>query len=339
MSALDSAREGRPLRILPRFFKAHGHGNDYLVFEEGCGAPLTPGLIRAICDRHRGPGGDGIVVVEAGWEDGETRLRMFNPDGGEFERSGNGLRIAGVFLRRRGAAPDGWFPVTVGGDRVLLRVSGPREDGAWDASVEMGKVGFPVGPPFVDPAAVDGRGRVGLALPDPDGGGGAGGGGVRANEAVRAGAGGGGSRVVVFPVSVGNPHAVAFADGWSRAEADHYGPLIAASAAFPRGTNVQFACTPAGREIAIRIWERGVGRTLASGTSACAAVAAAVRAGLMPHGRVAVRMEGGTMEVEMREDWTVSLHGPVEEVCDGVLATRFGSPPAPRLAMLTKSDD
>lgn len=331
MPAPHPAREGRPLRILPRFFKAHGHGNDYLVFEEGRGALLTPGLIGAICDRHRGPGGDGIVVVEAGWEDGEPRLRMFNPDGGEFERSGNGLRIAGVFLRRRGAAPDGWFPVAVGGDRVRLRVSGPREDGAWDASVEMGEVGFPTGPPFVDPAAVDGRGRVGLALPGPDGGGGVGGGGLRASEGVGVGEGGGRSRVVVLPVSVGNPHAVAFADGWSRAEADHYGPLIAASAAFPRGTNVQFACTPAGCEIAIRIWERGVGRTLASGTSACAAVAAAVRAGLMPHGRAAVRMEGGTMEVELREDWTVSLHGPVEEVCDGVLAARFGSPP-PRLA-------
>ena len=309
---------------MPRFFKAHGHGNDYLVFEEGPGAALTPQLIRAICDRHRGPGGDGIVVVESGPGEGtggaepgggEPRLRMFNPDGGEFERSGNGLRIAGVYLRRRAAAPEGWFPVTVGGDRVRLRVSGPREDGAWDASVEMGEVGFPVGPPFVDPAAVDGRGRVVLALPEPGGGGGVG--------------GGGRARMEVIPVSVGNPHAVALATGWSRAEADHYGPLIATSATFPRGTNVQFASAPAGREIRVRIWERGVGRTLSSGTSACAAVAAAVRAGLMPHGRVAVRMEGGTMEVELREDWSVSLHGPVEEVCDGVLAGRFGGSAGP----------
>ena len=300
---------GRPIRILPHFFKAHGHGNDYLVFEEGPGAPLTTGLIRAICDRHRGPGSDGIVVVESGWRDGEPRLRMFNPDGSEFERSGNGLRIAGVYLRRCGAAREGWFPVTVGGDRVRLRVSGPGEDGAWDASVEMGKVGFPAGPPFVDPDAVDGRGRVTMALPRLGGDG---------------GGGGAPLKVELIPVSVGNPHAVAFAAGWSRAEADLYGPLIAAGAAFPRGTNVQFASTRAGCEIRVRIWERGVGRTLASGTSACAAVAAAVKSGLMPHGRVAVRMEGGTMEVELREDWSVSLHGPVEEVCDGVLAGRFG---------------
>lgn len=315
---------GRPLRILPRFLKAHGHGNDYLVFDEGPGAVLTPELIRRICDRHRGPGADGIVVVEAERGEVETSLRMFNPDGGEFERSGNGLRIAGVYLRRRGAAPEGWFPVVVGGDRVRLRVSGPRGRGSWDASVEMGKVGFPVGPPFVDPAAVDGRGRVRLALPGPGGAGG-GSGGEEASPGGLAGEGGGvARRLEVIPVSVGNPHAVAFAADWSRAEADHYGPMIGAAAAFPRGTNVQFACAPAGREMEIRIWERGVGRTLASGTSACAAVAAAVRAGLMPCGRVAVRMEGGTMEVELREDWSVSLHGPVEEVCDGVLAGRFG---------------
>ncbi len=317
-----------PLRILPAFFKAHGHGNDYLVFEEGPGAPLTRDLIRAICDRHRGPGGDGIVVVESARAEGdagpgrgrgrpaageaaepgaagpEACLRMFNPDGSEFERSGNGLRIAGVYLRRRGAAPEGWFPVATGGDIVRLRVSGPGRGGAWDASVEMGKVGFPSGPPFVDPAAVDGRGRVTLRLPGPGGGG---------RAPMR-----------VIPVSVGNPHAVAFAERWSRAEADHYGPLIAASAAFPQGTNVQFASVVAGREIAIRIWERGVGRTLASGTSACAAVAAAARSGRMKGGRVAVRMEGGTMEVELHEDRAVTLHGPVEEVCDGVLAGRFG---------------
>ena len=333
--AAPDAAPNPPLRILPAFFKAHGHGNDYLVFEEGPGAVLTPDLIRAICDRHRGPGGDGIVVVEsarvetAGAEAGvgtgadrgeaggiargaavhgpagpEARLRMFNPDGSEFERSGNGLRIAGVYLRRRGAGREGWFPVATGGDIVRLRVSGPGTGGVWDASVEMGKVGFPSGPPFVHPAEVDGRGRVTLRLPGPGGGG---------RAPLR-----------VIPVSVGNPHAVAFAAGWSRAEADHYGPLIAASAAFPRGTNVQFAGAPAGREIAIRIWERGVGRTLASGTSACAVVAAAVKSGRMPCGRAAVRMEGGTMEVELREDWAVTLRGPVEEVCDGVLAGRFG---------------
>ena len=154
---MDSDPRRRPSRhaprILPGFFKAHGHGNDYLVFEEGDGPLLTPALVRRICDRHRGPGGDGIVVVAAARRGAGTRLRMFNPDGGEFERSGNGLRVAGVYLRLRGKAPERRFAVTVGGDLVGLRVWGPGADGTWDAIAEMGKAGFPSGPPFVAPGA------------------------------------------------------------------------------------------------------------------------------------------------------------------------------------------
>lgn len=293
-------------RIGRAFFKAHGHGNDYLVFEEGEGPALTAALARRICDRHRGPGADGIVVVEEGWRTAEPRLRMFNPDGGEFERSGNGLRIAGVYLRRRGRVGDEPFSVVVGGDRVRLRVEGPDGEGVWDARADMGKVGFPDGPPFVAAGWVGEGGRVELALPPlPDGG---------------------GQRVEVVPVSVGNPHAVAFRDAWSRAEIAHYGPLIGTHEAFPRGTNVQFAEIPAGHDMAIpcsmaiRIWERGVGPTTASGTSACAAVAAAVKCGYLAPGAATVVMEGGAMEVEVAADWTVRLRGPVEEVCRGELA-------------------
>ena len=295
--------------IGPRFFKAHGHGNDYLVFEEGSGPELTELVARRICDRRRGPGGDGIVVVEKVPEGAEPRLRMFNPDGGEFERSGNGLRIAGVHLRRLGRVGDDWFPVTVGGDRVRLRVAAPDPAGVWDASVEMGRAAFPDGPPFVSAGRVGARGTVVLELPLPDG-----------SEGV----------LEVVPVSVGNPHAVVFGDGWTRAEVERYGARIATADAFPRGTNVQFAETPppfqgahAPRELAIRIWERGVGPTLSSGTSACAAVAAAVRSGLMAPGPATVRMEGGDMEVDLRPDWSVRLRGPVEEVCTGELTAGF----------------
>ena len=229
---------------------------------------------------------------------GEVRLRMFNPDGGEFERSGNGLRIAGVYLRRRGRVGEGWFPVVVGGERVRVRVPGTGAGGVWDASVEMGRIGFPSGPPFVAPESVDEHGHVSLALPSPGGA--------------------GQVRMRAVPVSVGNPHAVVFGRRRSRAEVEHYGPRIGAAPAFPQGANVQFVVVGGG--IRARIWERGVGWTSASGTSACAVVAAAVKSGLIPFGRVAVRMEGGVMEVELDEDWAARLHGPVEEVCEGVLA-------------------
>lgn len=290
-------------RIRPGFFKAHGHGNDYLVFEEGAGRTLTPGLARRICDRHRGPGGDGIVVIEAGAESAEPALRMFNPDGGEFERSGNGLRIAAVHLRRRGRAGDDWFSVTVGGDRVRMRVSGPDRAGIFDARVEMGKVDFPRGAPFIEAGRVGEDGRVALSLPS------------RTGRDVRLDA---------VPVSVGNPHAVLFRDGWTPGEVEYFGGLVATSDAFPRGTNVQFAELPLGREVRIRIWERGVGSTSSSGTSACAAVAAAAKSGLMSFGPAIVGMEGGDMEVDLRPDWSVRLRGPVEEVCVGELAAGFG---------------
>ena len=290
------------LQVRPGFFKAHGHGNDYLVFEEGAGPALAPALVRRICDRHRGPGADGIVVIEAGGGDTEPSLRMFNPDGSEFERSGNGLRIAAVHLRRRGRVGDDWFSVRVGGDRVRMRVHGPGPDGSYDAVVEMGRVGFPRGAPFVQSGRVGEDGRVALSLPSPEGPG-------RGLEAV--------------PVSVGNPHAVLFGEGWRRGEVEHFGALIAASDSFPQGTNVQFAEPPTGREIRIRIWERGVGPTASSGTSACAAVAAAVKSGLMSFGPAIVRMEGGDMEVDLRPDWSVRLRGPVEEVCVGELAAGF----------------
>ena len=274
------------IRVLPRFFKAHGHGNDYLVFEQGAGPLLTPRLIRRICHPHRGPGADGVVVVESASAGAPVRLRMFNPDGREFERSGNGLRIAGVYLTRSGRMGGGPFPVVVGGGEVWLEVSGPGADGLWDASADMGPVEFPSGPPFVAPGRLDDEGIVSLRLCTPEGGEGC---------------------VDVMPVSVGNPHAVAIRKGWRRHEVEHYGPLIAVHAAFPRGTNVQFAELPAGGKIAIRIWERGVGPTSASGTSACAAVAAAVKSGLAPCGRTIVLMEGGDMEVELAADWSVRL--------------------------------
>ena len=300
--------------MVPRFFKAHGLGNDYLVFDEGPGLLLDPDAIRRICRRRRGVGADGIVVVGKSPADPTSRqpipLRMFNPDGGEFERSGNGLRIAGVYLRLRAERRAGCraerraerhaayrmpapeqaqaqgraLAVSVGGDVVLLDVAGPDASGrVFDVRAEMGRVRFPGGEPL--------RLRVGDAVLD------------------------------VIRVSVGNPHAVIFGQGWTDDDVDRLGPLVAVDPAFPNGTNVQFASCPEGGEIVVGVWERGVGRTASSGTSACAAAAAAVRAGLTPPGAARVAMEGGVMEVDVADDWRVRLRGPVEVVCFGELAS------------------
>jgi len=285
--------------VEPRFFKAHGQGNDYLVFDEGPGPSLSVPAVERICDRRRGVGADGVVVVGAAGADGAPFLRMFNPDGGEFERSGNGLRIAGVHLRRmRRTSGDECVVATVAG-RARLDVRGPGKDGVYDVQAEMGRIEFPGGPPFVAPGWVAQGGKVPLP------------------------AGAGPDRLEAVPVSVGNPHAVLFAVSWEDADVDRLGPMVAAHEAFPAGANVQFANLPAGREMAIRIWERGVGRTASSGTSACAAVAAAVKTGLTAPGWCRVLMEGGPMEVEWRPGCEVRLRGPVEVVCTGALDADF----------------
>ncbi len=297
-----------PPRVAPRFLKAHGQGNDYLVFDEGAGPTLSAGLARRICDRRRGVGADGIVVACAERADRPRLLRMFNPDGGEFERSGNGLRVAGVHLRRTGRAGKSPFAVETAAGPAELDVRGPGLGGAWDVRVEMGLVEFPAGPPFVAPGWVDERGRATLPLA----------------------AGAGRDRVVAAPVSVGNPHAVLFGDSWSDEDVARIGPLVSAHEAFPEGANVQFATVAADGELAIRIWERGVGRTDSSGTSACAAAAAAARAGLIEPGRCRVAMPGGPMEVDWMPGRAVRLRGPVEVACTGELAGVLAASPEDR---------
>jgi diaminopimelate epimerase len=132
-----------------------------------------------------------------------------------------------------------------------------------------------------------------------------------------------GGRLTVTAVSVGNPHCVVFVDRLDEAECRRLGPRLETHPAFPQRTNVQFA-RPAGPDaLDILIWERGAGYTLASGSSSCAAAAAAVRTGRCRPGRLTVRMPGGELAVHVRPDWSLRLEGPVEEVCTGTLSAEF----------------
>ena len=277
------------------FFKAHGLGNDYLVFEAGDDWVLDATRIAAVCDRWRGPGSDGIVLLL----DRTSRpfpLRMFNPDGSEFERSGNGLRILAAYLAREGLVGDEPFDVSVGGDVVQLQVSGPPEQGLYDVSAEMGRAGH--GPEAVglDPGALD------------------------EDHALDLGEAG---NPIVHPVSIGNPHAVVFPVEWRPELIDEIGPRICVHPAFADGTNVQVARLLDGRTLEARIWERGVGPTSASGTSACAVAAAAVKSGRATPGQFEVRMEGGSMEVTVTAAMEITLAGPVQEVSVGSLTKGF----------------
>lgn len=293
-----------PPDLAPAFFKGHGLGNDYLVFEERRAGEAawtaTPVNVQRVCDRHRGVGADGIVVLLGGAASREadphsTRvsLRMFNPDGGEFERSGNGLRVLASYVAaRRPSVRE--IMATVGGATVRMELHG-REASRHDVSVEMGRA-------VVDSDAVAlAAGALGAdgCLAGPDG---------RALEVV--------------PVSVGNPHLVVMCDGpradlFSEEGLERIGPFLSTHAALAHGANVQLA-RPAGRDACdALIWERGVGRTSASGTSACAVAVAMVASGRLDPGEARVSMPGGALLVTVSPDLDVVLRGPVEEVMTG----------------------
>ena len=277
-------------RLGPTFYKAHGLGNDYLVFEEGDAWRASAEAVRRVCDAHTGVGSDGIVAVLGDRSGGLVRVRMFNPDGGEFERSGNGLRVLAAWLARSGAPPP--YRVRVGGDEVLLRRHGSG-DAPFDLSVEMGRAR--IGPDAValDPGAL----AVDGTLEGPDG-----------------------ERLAVVPVSVGNPHLVVRTEVPTPRLLERIGPFLVAHPALAHGANVQLA-RPAGADrCEILIWERGVGPTAASGTSACAVAAALVSTGALAPGAITVAAPGGEMVVVVGEELDLVLRGPIEEICSGRLS-------------------
>jgi diaminopimelate epimerase len=276
------------------FYKAHGLGNDYLVFGEGEDWLATEGNVRLVCDRHAGVGSDGIVVLLGAPVSGDVAaLRMFNPDGGEFERSGNGLRVLGSYLARRWPGTDE-VTVQVAGDEVRMALHG-RAGPVHDISVEMGRA-------ETGPRAV----RLDRDALNEDG----------------SFAGPNGEGLAVVPVSVGNPHVVVVApseEDVTDARLSAIGPHISTHEALEYGANVQLSCVLGPGRCRALIWERGVGRTSASGTSACAVAVALVVRGDLDAGDIRVDMPGGHLMVHVSEELSVTLRGPVTEVYEGRL--------------------
>jgi diaminopimelate epimerase len=271
-----------------RFWKGQALGNDYIVIDTAEAPPA--GVVRAFCDRHRGIGSDGLLVADTAAE--PVSLRIFNPDGREAEKSGNGLRIFGAWLHARGLVDAAGFQVSLPGERVAMRVEGVDADGTRSLRVDMGRASFRAGAVHYDAAAPDAE------VSDAE---------------LRVGA----DTVRINLVSLGNPHCVVFADPLDMAAFRRLAPRIQALPVFRQGINVQFARVDGPAVLDAVIWERGVGETLASGSSACAVVAAAVRSGRVEGDRFRVRMPGGSVDVEVDPDWSVRLAGPAQIVFEG----------------------
>ena len=276
---------------MARFTKGNGLGNDYLVMEErDIDFPLGPAAVRWICHRNWGVGSDGILLRTASGV-ADVGLSIFNPDGSEAEKSGNGLRIFAKYLWERGGLQKS--PMRIETKGGVVEAVGQLAAGRVDqVTVEMGRATFRA--PEIPMHGPD-REVVGVPLQVGD------------------------RFLTVTAVSVGNPHCVVFTDALDDDEVRQLGPKIETHASFPNRTNVQFARVLARDRVEIRIWERGAGYTLASGSSSCAVAAAAVRNGLA-RGRITIQSPGGELVVEVRDDWSIRLQGPVAEACEGTLA-------------------
>jgi diaminopimelate epimerase len=245
--------------------RSHGLGNDYLVADPAdLPFGVSPERVRLLCDRHIGVGSDGLLVL-----DGALGLRIFNPDGSEAEKSGNGLRIFARWLFDTGRAAARTFSIHVGGADAAVEVHP-------DATVTVD-----MGPP---------------AFRDD----------LRDIEIE-------GQRYAVVALSIGNPHCVIFRERLDITELRRLGPLVERDPAFPHRTNVQLAHVADRASVDLLIWERGAGETQASGSSSCAVVAAAHRAGHVDS-EVTARMPGGNLGVRIAADGRIWQRGPVEEV-------------------------
>ena len=270
-----------------KFHKYQALGNDYLVLELARSDAPAPALMRALCDRHYGIGSDGVLVP------GPTSatnfsLRIFNPDGSEAEKSGNGLRIFARYLWDTRKVTDAPFEVSTKGGMVRCQVldCGGRIDVAMGtASFDSSKI------PISGPAreVIDEQIEVDRR------------------------------RLRFTGVTMGNPHCVVLLDEISPDIARRLGPLLEQHPSFPNRTNVQFVRIINRKRIQIEIWERGAGYTLGSGSSGCAAGAAAVRLGLCDR-EITATMPGGELSVIVTENYSVRIIGPAWSIAHGTVA-------------------
>src|SRR5574341_395432 len=280
------------------FFRGHGLGNDYLAMNpRDLDFRLTPRNIRAICDRHRGIGSDGILALTPSRK-ADFGLRIFNPDGSEAEKSGNGLRIFGCYLYHTRRTRRRSFTIETRGGLVRISLAENRFGEVEGATVEMGRASF-------RPAALPCR--------------------LRAPELLRQPITAAGRQLRFTGVSVGNPHCVVFkarGQRWTRDELLALGPALERHAAFPKRVNVQLAVPTGPNALTILIWERGAGETQASGSSACAAASAAVRTGLVKS-PVTVKAPGGTLRISVDPQFDLTMQGPVAEIAQGTISPAF----------------
>jgi diaminopimelate epimerase len=278
-----------------RFVKFHGYGNDYIVCAraELPDEPALPAFVRRVCERHYGAGADGIATLErADATTADFILRIFNADGSEAAMSGNGSRSAAAFLYYEGQWTQDTLRLQTRAGVKLYQLIERDERGRYKFAAEMGAPRFA-------------SGSIPMLTDEPL------------------------PRVINYPLDVGdgevlhvtalemcNPNTCVFVADFAAVDWRRLGRSIESHARFPQRTNVEFIRVLDRAQIEVRIWERGVGETLSSGTGACAAAVAACAHELTAR-RVSVHTPGGRLEVDWRADGEVVLTGEAEVIYRG----------------------
>ena len=274
------------------FVKTHGLGNEYIVLDsENINFELSNPIIERICNVHFGIGSDGILL-KAPSSKADFKLRIFNPDGSEAEKSGNGLRIFSKYLYDYKFAKTKTFTIETLGGIVTSHVVEERNGKALVIKVDMGKANFIAAE---IPVKWPGEECFGETLEIK------------------------GRKFLMHCVSVGNPHCVILMDHLDEAEIKEFGSLIENHTMFPNRINVQFVKVNSRTEVEALIWERGACFTLASGSSSSAIASAMVKKGLTDRD-LTVKMLGGSLRLEIDPDWSIRMTGEVKEVASGYLS-------------------
>ena len=271
-----------------KYSKYHALGNDYIVLNPvDLGRDLDSDQIRLICHRNYGVGSDGILFGPSRSERCDFKLRIFNPDGSEAEKSGNGLRIFSRYLQDNNLVKDNAFTIETLGGPVKSQINPDNRN----VTVEMGVVSFK-------------STKIPVAGPSRD----------VLNESIEIE----GNSLTYCAATVGNPHCVVLCDSVSAQDARRLGPVVEVDPRFPNRTNVQFMKVLDRKNIQIEIWERGAGYTLASGSSSAAAAAVAHKLGLC-NSDITVHMPGGTLEIRLSQNFKATMTGEVTRVCEGTI--------------------
>lgn len=272
-----------------KFYKYHALGNDYIVLDPGeFDCELNEKLIRRICHRNFGIGADGILYGPTKSPEADFAIRIFNSDGSEAEKSGNGLRIFARFLWDKAKVRHAQFTILTIGGKVKARI---HEKGK-KVTVDMGTVSF-----NSEEIPITGPPRQVL------------------NEEMQIRQ----EHLTFCAATIGNPHCVILCDNVSDDLARTLGPLIETNTRFPNRTNVQFMQVLDRSNIRIEIWERGAGYTLASGSSASAAAAVARRLNLCDP-QIKVHMPGGQIDIIISDEFSITMTGPVTKVAEGLIS-------------------